>query len=127
MPLLFLYFLSTLKSTAGSNRSIIAALLFSWVGDIFLLFDSQNSLYFIFGLSAFLIAHVFYIFFFMLYDWPKQLSFQSIFTGTGCCLLRGFNQPPFARAGRNETACTCVWCCYLFYADACPAHAFYKK
>lgn len=64
MPLLFLYFLSAVKSTIGSNRSIIAALLFSWVGDIFLLFDSQNSLYFIFGLSAFLIAHIFYIFFF---------------------------------------------------------------
>ncbi len=64
MPLLFLYFLSTLQSTAGSNRSIIAALLFSWVGDIFLLFDSQNSLYFIFGLCAFLVAHIFYIFFF---------------------------------------------------------------
>ena len=38
-------------------KSIIGALMFSWIGDIFLLFDN----YFIPGLISFLTAHVFYI------------------------------------------------------------------
>ena len=40
------------------------ALLFSWIGDIFLLFETRNASFFLFGLSAFLIAHIFYILFF---------------------------------------------------------------
>ena len=40
---------------------MILALVFSWMGDILLMFESLNSNYFIFGLIAFLIAHVFYI------------------------------------------------------------------
>lgn len=64
MPLLCVYFLASVKNTAGFNRSIIAALFFSWVGDILLMFDSRSSLFFILGLSSFLIAHIFYIFFF---------------------------------------------------------------
>ena len=40
---------------------MILSLAFSWLGDILLMFESLNSSYFIFGLIAFLIAHVFYI------------------------------------------------------------------
>jgi uncharacterized membrane protein YhhN len=40
------------------------ALLFSWIGDIFLLFETRNASFFLFGLSSFLIAHIFYILFF---------------------------------------------------------------
>lgn len=43
---------------------IMLALLFSWIGDVFLLFESRNSSFFLSGLSAFLIAHIFYIIFF---------------------------------------------------------------
>lgn len=39
---------------------LLAALFFSLGGDVFLLFDSKNSLFFILGLLSFLIAHVFY-------------------------------------------------------------------
>lgn len=40
---------------------LILALIFSWFGDILLLFVDQNKLYFLLGLGAFFMAHVFYI------------------------------------------------------------------
>lgn len=40
------------------------ALLFSWAGDVLLMFESTFSNFFIFGLVAFLIAHIFYILFY---------------------------------------------------------------
>src|SRR5437868_5813484 len=46
------------------KKWIIFALLFSWAGDILLMFEEQDSIYFLAGLSAFLIAHIFYIIFF---------------------------------------------------------------
>jgi uncharacterized membrane protein YhhN len=39
-------------------------LLFSWLGDVLLMFQAKNEDFFLFGLSAFLLAHVFYITFF---------------------------------------------------------------
>jgi uncharacterized membrane protein YhhN len=43
---------------------IITALVFSFLGDFFLLLESKMPLFFIFGLLAFLITHVLYIIFF---------------------------------------------------------------
>jgi uncharacterized membrane protein YhhN len=43
---------------------IIAALFFSWSGDILLMFQVTKAIFFLLGLSAFLIAHVCYIIFF---------------------------------------------------------------
>ena len=40
---------------------LLSALFFSCSGDVFLLFENKNSNWFIFGLSSFLIAHIFYI------------------------------------------------------------------
>lgn len=44
---------------------VITGLFFSWLGDIFLLVESSNSLFFIFGLTSFLITHICYIRYFM--------------------------------------------------------------
>ena len=44
---------------------ILAGLLFSFAGDVFLLFDSKDSLYFISGLICFLLTHLLYIIFFL--------------------------------------------------------------
>lgn len=46
------------------KRWIFAALLFSWIGDVLLLFEMNNSIFFLLGLLAFLLAHIFYIGFF---------------------------------------------------------------
>ena len=50
--------------TKGLAKWVLLALLFSLTGDILLMFQDQNSLFFLLGLSAFLLAHIFYIFFF---------------------------------------------------------------
>jgi uncharacterized membrane protein YhhN len=62
--LLTYFILSTASSVNPSRKWLIAALLFSWLGDILLLFEQQDSRFFLFGLSAFLLAHLFYILFF---------------------------------------------------------------
>ena len=62
---LLLYFLSQIVSiNSGLKKWILAALFFSWTGDFLLLFQQNNSVFFLLGLSAFLIAHIFYIIFF---------------------------------------------------------------
>ena len=62
---LMLYFLSqTVSINSGLKKWILAALFFSWTGDVLLLFQQNNSIFFLLGLSAFLIAHIFYIVFF---------------------------------------------------------------
>lgn len=59
------YFLSQTSTIAsGLKRLILVALFFSWAGDILLMFQQNDKLFFLLGLSAFLIAHIFYIVFF---------------------------------------------------------------
>ena len=59
------YFLFQTKSaTSPLKKWILLALFFSWAGDVLLMFQQNDSLFFLLGLSAFLIAHVFYIVFF---------------------------------------------------------------
>ncbi|MET0393775.1 MAG: lysoplasmalogenase family protein, partial [Chitinophagaceae bacterium] len=57
------YFIAA-SPRSGLNKWIVAALFFSWAGDILLLFQEKNSLFFLLGLAAFLLAHIFYIVFF---------------------------------------------------------------
>ena len=65
MPLLAIYLLlQTSSATSGLKAWIFLALFFSWAGDIFLLFEERGSNFFLLGLSAFLVAQVFYIVFF---------------------------------------------------------------
>lgn len=62
---LLAYFVLQLRVVRSNLKKwIIAALLFSWLGDVLLMLQDDNSLFFLLGLSAFLLAHVFYIFFF---------------------------------------------------------------
>ena len=62
---LAVYFASITKKDKNKLvRWILLALLFSWIGDILLLFQETDPDFFLFGLSAFLLAHIFYIIFF---------------------------------------------------------------
>jgi uncharacterized membrane protein YhhN len=47
-----------------TKKILLTALTFSWIGDIILLFVDKGELYFIFGLVAFLLSHLVYIFLF---------------------------------------------------------------
>lgn len=59
------YFLSQTNGDSSSLKKwILLALFFSWVGDVLLMFQQKDKLFFLLGLSAFLIAHIFYIIFF---------------------------------------------------------------
>jgi uncharacterized membrane protein YhhN len=62
-PLLILpLIIAVLISTNFANKFILlVALIFSWLGDILLLFVFKDAIYFILGLVAFLTAHIFYI------------------------------------------------------------------
>ena len=65
IPVLIGYFDSRLLSiTKGISKWILAALLFSLAGDALLMFEEKNSIFFLLGLSSFLLAHIFYIVFF---------------------------------------------------------------
>jgi uncharacterized membrane protein YhhN len=65
IPVLAGYFLSQINAVTSSLKKwIIAALFFSWAGDVLLMFVSKNEIFFLLGLASFLIAHIFYIVFF---------------------------------------------------------------
>lgn len=44
-----------------TKNLLLSALVFSWIGDIILMFADKGELYFIFGLVSFLIAHIIFI------------------------------------------------------------------
>lgn len=64
MPTLGLYLLSENHWSSQYIKSLLFALLFSAIGDGLLMFTEHNQLYFVAGLVSFLVAHLFYIFFF---------------------------------------------------------------
>jgi uncharacterized membrane protein YhhN len=74
-PLLLpiLLFAVYLSDSFPTKKILLTALLFSWIGDIILLFTDKGELYFIFGLVAFLISHLVYILLF-----SKQQSSRII-------------------------------------------------
>jgi uncharacterized membrane protein YhhN len=64
LPVLIVLLASATPAVAG-KRIMLAALFFSWLGDMFLLFENKNSLFFIFGLASFLTTHILYIIYFL--------------------------------------------------------------
>ncbi len=65
MIVMIIYFISSVNTISSALKKwIIAALAFSWLGDVLLMFQQEQPIFFLLGLSAFLIAHIFYILFF---------------------------------------------------------------
>ncbi|MBP6413297.1 MAG: lysoplasmalogenase [Bacteroidia bacterium] len=60
LSLSYYFYLSTRGVRSKFSRYMQIGLIFSLLGDILLMFTSQSELYFIFGLVAFLLAHVCY-------------------------------------------------------------------
>ena len=58
---LIFYFLSSVNKSHPAFLVVILALVFSWVGDVALMFQNDNQLFFIIGLAGFLISHALYI------------------------------------------------------------------
>lgn len=65
VPALAAYFISCAGTVSSRlKRWILAALFFSWAGDVLLMFVPKNEIFFLAGLVSFLLAHIFYIIFF---------------------------------------------------------------
>jgi uncharacterized membrane protein YhhN len=65
VPLLIGYLISSLALIKSRiHKWVIAALVFSWGGDVLLMLEPKNNIFFILGLVSFLIAHICYIDFF---------------------------------------------------------------
>jgi uncharacterized membrane protein YhhN len=75
----------------GTKKILVTALTFSWIGDIILLFADKGEIYFILGLVAFLVSHVFYIVLFSKQRISKTISNKLSFgAGIGLILLYFF-------------------------------------
>ena len=83
-----------LVNAGKRSVSFIFALLFCWAGDVLLLFQVVNSIFFVLGLVTFLIGHVLYIFSYRQFRWAAnekgllrtqvvRFSFPVILAGTG--------------------------------------------
>jgi uncharacterized membrane protein YhhN len=55
------YWLTIRQHQSGLSIAVVLAILFSGAGDVLLMFQQDNPLYFMLGLGTFLTAHVFYI------------------------------------------------------------------
>lgn len=64
IPLIMWFYWTSAGTASRFARLFLIALFFSWLGDLFLLFEDRNSMFFIFGLSSFLTAHILYILYF---------------------------------------------------------------
>ncbi|NRT15483.1 putative membrane protein YhhN [Flavobacterium sp. 28A] len=80
-PVLILLLIAAVYLSASftSKKLLLIALLCSWIGDIILLFADRGELYFIFGLVAFLISHLVYIFLFNKQLKPKKDHNRAIY------------------------------------------------
>ena len=65
LPLLMLLLVFSTPPNAAGKIIMLTALLFSWWGDIFLMIESANPLFFILGLACFLTTHILYIIYFL--------------------------------------------------------------
>lgn len=65
MPVLIAYLLTDTKGSGWNLKTwVVLALFFSWLGDIFLMMEHDRPVFFLVGLSSFLLAQIFYIIFF---------------------------------------------------------------
>lgn len=87
---LSVYFYSFARDNFNSYAKFIqTGFFFSWVGDVFLMFDEGNEIFFLFGLCSFLLTHLCYI-----------IAFLNSVKGKKSFLKKNwFYALPFAAAG----------------------------
>lgn len=87
-------------SRAGEPLAVtfLLALFFSWAGDVLLMFQQDDASFFIYGLAAFLLAHVLYIFSYRQHRWEDEtnalqglqrirFAFPLILAGSGLVVI----------------------------------------
>lgn len=98
-PLIMLSLIGYYVSSAAVRQGIfIRAMFFCWAGDVLLIFQPRDELFFLMGLVAFLIGHLLYIVSYRKFQWsPKEepllrlqkirWSFPVILAGTGLIVV----------------------------------------
>jgi uncharacterized membrane protein YhhN len=80
IPVLFFIYYRLIKGQINNfHRMIMAALIFSWFGDVTLEFQAKNDLFFMAGLSCFLIAQVIYLIAFFSTKGENVLFFKKVY------------------------------------------------
>jgi uncharacterized membrane protein YhhN len=84
----FLFYAVVKSNPFKTRKWLLAALLFSWIGDCILLFADKGKLYFILGLAAFLIAHILFIVLFSLQESVHKSFKKPLFwVGFACATV----------------------------------------
>ncbi len=73
VPTLMLHIVAAYKNQLRLVIMVLVSLLFCWAGDILLLYSTTNEVFFLLGLAAFLLGHIFYI-----VSFKKLSDFHSI-------------------------------------------------
>jgi uncharacterized membrane protein YhhN len=80
-PLLipFLIVVVNFATAFPTKKLLLSALLFSWIGDVILLFSEKAEIYFICGLVSFLLSHLLYISVFNKQIKPRNNGTKAVF------------------------------------------------
>ena len=80
IPVLFILYVRLIEGhIAKFHRMILSALVFSWLGDITLQLQERNDLFFMIGLSCFLLAQVMYLIAFFSIKGENVLFFKKVY------------------------------------------------
>jgi uncharacterized membrane protein YhhN len=100
MPILMALIIYSKRTTSQRHwKWVLGALVFSWAGDILLLFERSNAFYFIAGLLAFLTAHLLYILYFKRYklvnapSWYRKNMVVTLIVAVTSVSLFGYLSP----------------------------------
>ncbi len=77
IPFLMLGYYAEVKQITLFSKLLLGALFFSWMGDVLLMFDSHDQLFFVAGLVCFLTTHILYIRYFQKIESPQQSFFRK--------------------------------------------------
>lgn len=126
---LAVFFLTETKSVAWPFRLLMfLALLFSFIGDIFLLFEEQNEIFFITGIAFFLLTHLSYIGFFLKIRYTNlplpDCKWPFIFLTEGALLLFIFSMLPYLA---DMSIPVIIYSIFISFTLLTSIHAFRLK
>jgi uncharacterized membrane protein YhhN len=127
--ILAVYFFSNTKSVAWSFRLLMTlALLFSFIGDIFLLFEEKEEIFFIIGIACFLITHLSYIGFFLKIRYSNlplpDCKWPFIFLTEAALLLFIFSMLPYLG---DMSIPVIIYAIFISFTLLTSIHAFRLK
>lgn len=124
MPALIAAVMLKTPKTA-SRKKVIGALFFSFLGDVFLLFEYRSPIFFMLGLFYFLVTHIFYIAWFMQLGYRgtsiiKKYPYLTIIIGLYTASLLYFLMPGLGDLKIPVIIYACVISVMLYYSLRLP-------